>query len=179
MRIRKKFLWGSVIPNLLRRVTSPAQASSLCPRSTGLDKAPSCFTVGRHGSAEDSRRRTPCPHEFHGGPRSLDAVPLHPVFDSSAFGTAAQDLPVKVLPQLWAALLFSLPPTCSFNTAFFFLELLLSASKELGFAFLGQQHHLQPAPTCACRFCLRERTSSFHPQVRKKKKKETKIIYTR
>lgn len=60
---------------------------------------------------------------------------------------------------------------------FFFLELLLSASKELGFAFLGQQHHLQPAPTCACRFCLRERTSSFHPQVRKEKKKDKNNLH--
>lgn len=169
MGIRKKFLWGSVIPNLSRLVTSPARASSLCPRSTGLNKALSCFTVGRHGSAEDSRRRTPCPCESHSGPPSLDTISLHPIFDSSAFGTGAQDWPVKVLLQLWATLVFSVLLTCSFNTAL--LELLLSVNEEPSFAFLGQQHHLQPAPTWAVHFCLRERTSSFHPQLRKERDK--------
>lgn len=171
MGIRKNFLWGSVIPNLLQLVTSPARACSLCPRSTGLGKALFCFTLGSHGSAEESWRRPPCPHECHGGPPSLDAIPLRPIFDSSAFGTGAQDWLVKVLPQLQASLVFSVPLTCSLNTAFIGPFIL-----EPSFAFLGQQHHLQPALTCAICCCLWERASSFHLQLRKKK--ETKIIYT-
>lgn len=42
-------------------------------------------------------------------------------------------------------------------------------------AFLGQQHHLQPAPTSAACFC-REYLPSFHLQLRKKKKKKSQII---
>lgn len=151
-RIRKKFLWSSAVPELLRWATSPPRAPSLCLGSSGTDKALSCFTSGR--SAGDSQRRMP----WWIPQWSMIITPQsHPIFDWPVFGFQLRIYLARCCrsseqpffsQSLWLA-----------HFTLLSLELLLSVNKDPSLAFPGQQHHLEPPPTCAA--------PSFQPQLRK------------
>lgn len=123
---------------------SPARASSLCPRRTCLSAVQSCFTTGRHGSADWKRLNV------LNVPNILvlvhhSARPLSTSFSTHHLFVPRLRFYTSRCSEIFELPWFSQSPTSSIKSCFYCS--FYDQQVEPRFGFVGQQHHLQPAPT--------------------------------